>query len=247
VEKYYEDQLQGTPGGRQIEVNSRGQEVRLLGTKEPKNGKDIVLTLDQRVQSAAAGLLDNRRGSVVVMDLRNGDVLAMVSSPSFDPNVFTDKSRSAGIEAYMRSPDGVFQNRAIAGQYPPGSVFKVPVALAALERRKITPETAFDCPGFYMLGGARFGCAHVHGREDLLQAIAHSCNVYFFHAGQLASARLIGAYARAFGLTRPTGIDLPFEAAGSLVLPGAKKDGWFGGDTLNLSIGRAARWQRRSN
>ncbi len=238
VEKFYGAVLEGEAGGRQIEVNSRGQEVRLLGLKESARGKDIALTVDQRVQSAAAELLGERRGSVVVMDLSNGDVLALVSAPAFDPNVFTDRSQQDKLIGYTRNALSPLINRAISGQYPPGSVFKIPVALAAIERHKITPGTTFDCPGYYMLGQARFGCAHVHGREDLVEAIAHSCNVYFFHIGQMVTAPIIGAYAKAFGFGRPTGIDLPFEAKGKLVLPREKKGGWFTGNTLNLSIGQ---------
>jgi len=238
VEKFYESALAGVPGGRQIEVNSRGQEVRLLGIKAPEEGKDITLTIDQRIQSAAVELLNGRAGSVVVMDLSNGDVLSLVSSPAFDPNVFTDYSRHDEIEALVRDPASRLLNRAIAGQYPPGSVFKIPVALAAVERRLTTPETSYDCPGYYMLGAAKFGCSHVHGRVGLLEGIARSCNVYFFHTGQKVTAPIIGAYARAFGLSRPTGIDLPFEAKGQIVLPGQKKGGWRTGNTLNLSIGQ---------
>ncbi|MBI4309417.1 MAG: penicillin-binding protein 2 [Candidatus Omnitrophica bacterium] len=238
VEQFYESELQGAPGGRQIEVNNRGREVRLLGTKAPGRGRDITISLDQRLQSMAAELLGERRGSVVMMDLSNGEVLALVSSPAFDPNVFTDRSRRGRIDAYMQNAQAPLFNRAITGQYPPGSVFKVPLALAAVERKAVTPGTAFDCPGYYMLGKARFGCAHVHGPEDLIQAIAHSCNVYFFHAGQMVTAPIMGAYARVFGLDHPTGIDLPFEAKGNLVLPGHKKGGWFTGNTLNLAIGQ---------
>ena len=245
IEQFYEATLHGEPGGRQIEVNSRGQEVRLLGIKEPVKGKDIVLTVDQRVQSAAMELLGARRGSVVVMDLANGDIISLVSSPAFDPNAFTDRSQRGRIAVYARDPLGPFLNRAIGGQYPPGSVFKIPVALAAIERNKITPDISFDCPGYYMLGQARFGCAHVHGKENLLQAIAHSCNVYFFHIGQMVTAPIIGAYAKAFGLGHLTGIDLPFEVKGKLLMPGQRREGlpagrqgWFTGNTLNLSIGQ---------
>lgn len=238
AERFYENVVEGVPGGRQIEVNSRGQEVRLLGLKDPVKGKDIALTIDARIQSAAMQLFDGRPGAAVVLDLSDGDVLALVSSPSFDPNVFTDRSRHDGIEAYIRSPASPLLDRAIAGQYPPGSVFKIPVALAAIERHKVTTDTTVDCPGYYMLGSARFGCAHVHGHVDFTQAIARSCNVFFYRTGQMVTAPIIGAYARAFGLGRPAGIDLPFEARGQLVLPGQKQYGWHTGDTLNLSIGQ---------
>ena len=238
VERFYDDLLEGSVGGRQIEVNSRGQEVSLLGFKEPSRGKDIGLSIDQRVQSTASELLAGRPGSVVVMDMSNGDVLSIVSSPAFDPNVFIDSGQNDKIREYMRGRSSPLLNRAISGQYPPGSVFKALVALSALELNKITPRTAFDCPGHYMIGGSRFGCPHEHGREDLFGAIAHSCNVYFFHIGQMVTAPVIDAYARAFGLNRLTGIDLPFESQGNLLLPSRKKNRWYAGDTLNLSIGQ---------
>lgn len=238
VEKYYNSIIEGVMGGRQIEVNSRGQEERLIGIKAPAQGQDITLTLDQRLQTAAAQLLAGRRGSIVVMDTNTGEVLSLVSSPAFDPNVFTDRSLGEKIGGYIDNEQYPLLNRAIAGLYPPGSVFKVPVALAALEREKVTLHTTFDCPGYYMLGEARFGCAHVHSQEDLVQAIAHSCNVYFYRAGQMVTASIIGAYASAFGLDKITGIDLPFEAAGKMILPGQKRGGWYTGNTLNLSIGQ---------
>jgi penicillin-binding protein 2 len=238
VEKFYESAVEGVPGGRQIEVNNRGQEVRLLGLKESVKGKDITLTVDQRIQTFGMELLNGQRGSIVVMDISNGDVLGLVSSPTFDPNVFTDRSQQGKVSGYMQDKFSPLLNRAVSGQYPPGSVFKIPVALAALEKEKITPNTTYTCPGYYNLGSARFGCAHVHDDENLLDAIAHSCNVYFYQIGQLVTAPIIGAYAKAFGLGRPTGIDLPSEAAGKIVMPSTKKDKWFTGNTLNLSIGQ---------
>jgi penicillin-binding protein 2 len=238
VERTYDSVLHGESGGRQIEINSRGREVRLLGLKEPVQGKDIALTIDQRIQSAAHELLDSRAGSVIVMDLNNGELLGLVSSPSFDPNAFTDRARQSEVVSYMKDPKALMINRAVSGKYPPGSVFKIPVALAAVELHKVTPELTFDCPGYYMLGKAKFGCAHVHGSENLNQAIAHSCNVYFFHIGQMISARIIEQYAKAFGLGRATGVDLPFEAAGQVIGHGRPGHPWYTGNTLNFSIGQ---------
>ncbi len=229
IEKFYDPLLRGQAGGRQIEVNSRGQQVRLLGIKEPQKGQDLTLALDQRVQSAADELLGGRRGAVVVMDLSNGDVLGLVSSPSYDPQ---------NIQKYLRDASSPLLNRAVNGQFPPGSVFKVPVALGSLQAKKITPEKSFECPGYLVLGRTRFGCSHVHGVENVWDALAHSCNVYFFHLGLITGPNFITQYARAFGLGRPTGIDLPFESKGGLVrLPGSNP-GWYKGNTLNLSIGQ---------
>ncbi len=188
VEKKYDAFLQGEPGGRQIEVDSRGTQVRLLGLKDPLAGKDVVLTIDQRVQNAAQELLKGYRGGIVVMDLTNGDLISLVSSPSYDPNAFSDKSKSDNLTSYFNDPSTPLLNRIVSGLYPPGSVFKIPVALAAVQLHKITPSTTFDCPGYMMVGNRKFGCSHVHGVQDLEAALAHSCNVYFFHVGLLVTA-----------------------------------------------------------
>ncbi len=238
IEKEYDAYLQGSPGGRQIEIDSRGQQVRLLGIKEAAAGLDVTLTIDQRVQKTAQELLQGLRGSIVVMDLDNADVLSLVSSPSYDPDVFTDKNKRDHLGAYFNDAATPLLDRAISGQYPPGSVFKIAVALAAIERHKITPSTTFDCPGYLMVGHRKFGCSHVHGVLDFETALARSCNVYFFHVGELVGAPLIGAYAKAFGLNRPTGVDLPFEARGKLVTKPEPGETWHAGDTLNLSIGQ---------
>lgn len=237
VEKSYDEQLRGSSGGRQIEINSRGQQVRTLSIKEPVEGDRVQLTIDSRLSVDIQETLGDRRGSVVVMDVSNGDIVAMVSSPSFNANAFVDKNINQQVTGFFKNPNAPMLNRAINGQYPPGSVFKIPVALAALQLNKILPSQTYDCPGYYMLGGRKFGCAHVHGREDLYQAIAHSCNVYFFHLGQQLGARVVQAYAKAFGLTKLTQIDLPFEAKGRLKKISGNAN-FFGGDTLNLSIGQ---------
>ena len=238
VEKWYDAFLQGEPGGRQIEVDSRGAQVRLLGLKDPVAGNDVALTIDQRVQNAAQELLSGYRGGIVVMDLTNGDLISLVSSPSYDPNAFSDKNKNEDLTSYFNDPSTPLLNRTVSGQYPPGSVFKIPVALAAIQLHKITPSTTFDCPGYMMVGKRKFGCSHVHGVQDLNAALAHSCNVYFFHVGQLVTPPIIGAFAKAFGLNRPTGVDLPFEAKGKLVTGSSADRRWYTGDVLNLSIGQ---------
>lgn len=238
VERTYDAILRGEPGGRQIEINNRGKEVRLLGLKDPVKGKDVQLTIDQRIQTAADEFLDGRAGAVVVMDMSNGELLGLVSSPTFDPNAFADRNRQSEVVSYVRDPRALMINRAVAGRFPPGSVFKIPVALAAIELKKIRPEITFDCPGYYMLGKARFGCAHVHGRDNLNQAIAHSCNVYFFQLGRILGGRIIEQYAKAFGFGRVTGVDLPFEASGQVIGQARRGQSWYTGNTLNLSIGQ---------
>ncbi len=238
VEKTYDSVLRAEVGGRQIEVNSRGQEVRLLGIKEPGRGKDITLSIDQRIQVISEQVMDSKPGAIVVMDLKNGEVLGISSSPSFDPNAFMIRDQQEKVVSYIRDTKSPLLDRALSGRYPPGSVFKIPVALAAVELNKVTPDLTFDCPGYYMLGQAKFGCAHIHGSENLEQAIAHSCNVYFFHIGQIITAHVIEQYAKAFGLGRVTGIDLPFESAGQVIGHAKRGVRWYTGNTLNLSIGQ---------
>lgn len=250
VEESYDRYLKGQSGGLQLEVNSRGEQVRLLSLKEPLRGRDITLTIDHRIQQIAAELLADHAGAIIVMDMNSGEILGLMSSPSFDPNVFIENNKKStqDIFADRRSP---LLNRAISGQYPPGSVFKIPVALSALDTRKINPAAAFNCQGYLKLGGKEFRCSHAHGDQNLIEAIAHSCNVYFFHAGLMVGFETIQRYARLLGLGSSSGIDLPSEGKGFIPSPAAplKYSGarggasrqqrrWYGGDTLNLAIGQ---------
>lgn len=242
IEEYYDKYLRSEAGGLQVEVNSRGQQVRVLGLKESEKGQDIRLTIDNRIQTKARQLLEGKSGAVVVMDVDTGEILGMVSSPSFDPNDFVRGQLSSGIVTLLNDPSAPLLNRAISGRYPPGSVFKIAVAVAALEANKINPQTTFICPGFYLLGERSFSCSHTHGPQNLIEAIMQSCNVYFFHAGLLAGADLIAKYARLLGLGGLLHIDLPSEARGFIPDRTQRKDsrnsGWYSGDTLNLSIGQ---------
>ncbi len=244
VEEYYDTYLRGEEGGIQIEVNSRGQQVRLIGLREPKKGEDIALTVDSDIQQDALELLADQRGAVVVMDMDSGELLALTSSPSFDPNIFIQsryRNQVGGLFADTAAP---VLNRAIKGVFPPGSVFKTVVATAALHTKKITPNTPFVCTGAYYLKKARFRCTHVHGSQNLIEAIAHSCNVYFFNTGLLLGADTIGHYARLLGLGEMTHVDLPYEEDGSIPMrpqrQGTEGEQWRAGDTLNISIGQGA-------
>jgi penicillin-binding protein 2 len=242
VEEKYDMYLRAEEGGRQIEVNSRGRQVRLLSQKDPQKGKDIKLTLDLRVQRAAFEALGENHGSIIVMDLDTGELLGMVSSPSFDPNLFVSRKTRQKTGKFFMDRDAPMLDRSIKGQYPPGSVFKIILSIAALETKNVEPNTEFFCKGAYELGWRRFRCAHVHGAQDLVAGIAHSCNVYFYNIGLLLGPDLIHKYARLFGLGELTNVDLPYEDTGSI--PNRIKRrmqqnrGWFKGDTLNFSIGQ---------
>ncbi len=241
VEEYYDKYLRGEEGGVQIEINSRGQQVRLLGLKEPVKGKNIQLTIDSSLQQVISESLSEITGSVIIMDTDTGEILGLENYPSFDPNIFIEsqyKEEMVRVLNDLRSP---LLNRAIKGVYPPGSVFKVPVAVAALESKKITENTTYLCEGFLEIGGTRFGCTHVHGNQDLFQAIANSCNIYFYRLGLNVGADIISHYAKIMTLGQLTNIDLPYEAQGFIPNRQQKlfnKKKWYSGDTLNMSIGQ---------
>ncbi|HPN88454.1 MAG TPA: penicillin-binding protein 2 [Candidatus Omnitrophota bacterium] len=241
VEEYYDNYLRGGSGGLQVEVNSRGQQVRLLSVKEPLKGQDITLTIDSRIQQKALQLLDEHVGSIIVMDADNGEMLAMTNAPAFDPNMFNQRKSFLSVQRLFSHPLAPLLNRSIKGLYPPGSVFKIPIAFGGLDSGKIAIQTTFHCPGFYEIGGIKFKCAHQHGAQNLYQALTHSCNVYFYRLGLLLGADSIYRYAKIFGLGELTHVDLPYEKSGHIpyrqqnILSGKK---WYTGNTLNISIGQ---------
>lgn len=245
LEKYYETDLKGTDGGTQIEVDSRGRETRILGVKEPSNGKDLYLTLDISLQLVCDRLLGERKGAICVIDPRNGEVLALVSHPAFDPNVFVDPKLSDQRVRLLKDRVGrPMSNRAISGLYPPGSIFKVVTASAAMETKKIKAFTRFFCPGSYQLGRAKFDCwkSEGHGSQNVVEGLMNSCDVFFYNAGRSAGVDAMEAYSKLFGLGRSTGIDLPDEVNG--IAPGRawkksfRNAPWYEGDTVNYSIGQ---------
>jgi len=241
VEEFYDSYLNGVEGGLQIEVNSRGQQVRLLSLKEPTKGQDITLTIDSDLQGISDKLLEDRTGVIIVMDMENGEILGMTSSPSYDPNFFVDENRNKKRMQFFADTSAPLLNRGIKGAFPPGSVFKIPVALGALDAHKIKTQTTYVCTGYYKLGGSRFRCAHTHGPQNLIEAIAHSCNVYFYQTGLAIGAETIHQYAHQMGLGNLTYVDLPYEKSGHIPNPQQRSyrgRKWYPGDTLNFSIGQ---------
>ena len=245
VEKYYDSALKGVDGGTQIEVDNRGKEMRVIGVKEPSGGKDVYLTVDKSIQLACDRLLGERKGSVIVMDPRSGEVLALASHPAFDPNIFIKPDASFQRLGLLRDKVGrPMSNRAISGLYPPGSVFKIVTAAAAIESKRIYRNTGFTCTGTYHLGKSTFDCwkKEGHGVQDVIGALKYSCNVFFYNTGRITGVDLIETYAKLFGYGRLTGIDLPDEVKG--LAPGRswksayKKSGWYDGETLNYAIGQ---------
>ncbi|MDD5428528.1 MAG: penicillin-binding protein 2 [Candidatus Omnitrophica bacterium] len=245
LEKQYETYLRGVDGGTQIEVDSRGRETRVIGVKEPMNGRDLYLTIDIALQSACDKLLGERKGAICVMNPNTGEVLALASHPSFDPNVFVVPKSSEDRTALIKDRVGrPLSNRAISGLYPPGSVFKVVTASAALEEKKITPNTRFFCSGTYRLGKAEFDCwkSEGHGSQNMTEGFMNSCDVYFYSIGRAAGVDAVERYAKLYGFGRATSIDIPDEVNG--LAPGrewkkhARHSSWFEGDTVNYSIGQ---------
>ena len=245
IEKYYDAYLRGTDGGTQVEVDSRGRQMRVLGVKEPESGTDLYLTIDASLQSACDKLLGERKGAVVVMDPRTGEVLALASHPAFDPNIFVRPNTSAQRLALLDDRIGrPLSNKALSGLYPPGSVFKIVTESGALETKKINRATTFVCNGRYRLGRTTFDCwkPEGHGSQNAVTGMMNSCNVFFYNTGRILGVDDLEAYAKLFGFGRPTGIDLPDEVKG--LVPGKewkranRREGWFEGETINYAIGQ---------
>lgn len=244
VEKYYDEYLRGKYGGKQIEVDHFGRECATLGFKEPISGMDIYLTIDIALQKFCEELLKDKKGAITVIDPETGQVFAMVSAPSYAPDIFIEKNNKKGLETLFKNKNYPMLNRAIAAAYPPGSVIKGVVATAALEEKVVTSEKSFECPGFFLLGGITFHCwlEKGHGMERLKEALRDSCNVYFFNAGLLLGEEKIAGYMKKFGIGECSGIDLPGEIPGILPTRDWKKkffkESWYKGDTANYSIGQ---------
>lgn len=239
VEQYYDTYLKGEDGGDLIEVDVKGDVVGFLGGKMPQRGKDIFLTIDADLQQRAYRALEGRRGVIIFMNPITGEILSLVSSPSFNINDFIKGQR---VRRFLQAKDKPMLNRAIQARYPLGSTFKPIVSIAALEGKGKSPHTTFICTGHLKIGDKEFRCSSVHQEEDLYDAIAHSCNVYFYNLGLLIRADTIAQWAKLFGLQSLTGIDLPYEKKGLVPTPAWVKKtlnkGWFDGDTANLSIGQ---------
>lgn len=236
VEKIADATLRGKNGGMQVQVDNRGRQVKIMSFKKAEKGKDITLTIDAGLQDFVWKAMKGKKGAAVFMDSSSGEILAMVSSPSYDA--------TSSVAGLLNDEDFPLLNRAIMGQYPPGSLFKVVVALAALETGKITPTTTFVCSGRLNVGNGRFHCWNRdgHGPMELRKAITQSCNVFFYNTGLLLGVDEISDYAKRFGFGKRTGIDLFGEIKGFVPTRQWKKtekgEGWYAGDTANLSIGQ---------
>lgn len=247
VEKRLDGVLRANAGGKlEIQVDVGGFKFDEVSSRAPGKGSDVTLALDMRIQRAAEAVLEGERGAAVVIDPRNGDVLALASEPGFDPNDFVPAVPTTIWNALLKNPALPLYNRATGGEYAPGSTFKPVTLLAALHSGQISADTRFTCPGYFQLGSTRFRCWQHwgHGSLDLQSAIRYSCNVYLFHAALECGPDAVQAMARAVGFGRKTDISLDFERPG--LVPDnawkrmARHDSWRDGDTCNLAIGQGA-------
>ena len=242
VEEKYDYYLRQEEGGLSVEVNHRGKFMRVLGFQPPQNGKDLQLTVDLRIQKIVEENLLGKKGSIILIDPQSGEILALANYPNFNPSVFVSK-RTSLISGLFNNSNAPLMNRAISSSFPPASIFKLVLASAALELKKINLTTSFFCQGSTMVGNRKFSCWDVHGTQNITQGLAHSCDVFFYKTGLLVGPQNIHDYAFRLGLGKYVGGDLPYETNGFIPSPLWRKinkfQSWFDGDTANLSIGQA--------
>ena len=244
IEKNQERFLRGKPGSQKTEVNAAGRSVRLLEKVKSTPGEDLTLTIDNRLQKYALDLFQDNAGAAVLMDIKTGDIRALVSAPSFDANLFLAPISSKDWNQLSNNKKTPMQNKAIYGVYSPGSIFKLVVALAGLENKVISAHTTINCGGHIQLGEQKFHCwkREGHGKLTLVEALEHSCDVYFYEVAQKIGAEKILETAQKLGFGQITGLDMDNEKSG--LLPSfewkkqKRKEAWRMGDTLNLSIGQ---------
>lgn len=244
LERLFEEELRGEDGYRLIEVNVRGRELRQVTTQKPVPGRRLILTLDARVQEAGERAFGDQAGGAVAFDVRNGDVLALISRPAFDPAQFARGITGAEWQALVEDSRHPMQNKVLRGQYPPGSTYKIAVALAALEAGAATPQTTVNCSGGIMMGSHEFRCWNKkgHGAVDLHRALKESCDVWFYRVGLQLGIDRIAAMSHRMGLGQPVGFPFGNERNGLIPDREWKRKrfgtGWYDGETVICSIGQ---------
>lgn len=244
LERIWDEELRGTVGGQQVEVDALGRRVRIIQKVPDVPGDTLVLTLDLALQEAASRALGDRPGALVALDPRSGAVLAMVSKPDYDPNLFAGGISTEDWRRLIEDPWHPLTNRAVQGTFAPGSVFKVAVAAGLLDSGTADASTRYLCRGGTRFGSRTFRCWNRsgHGWVDLHRAIVQSCDVFFYEAGRRLGVDGISRYAHRFGLGQPTGIPLPAEASGIIPSTEWKQrrfgQPWMAGETLSVAIGQ---------
>lgn len=244
VEKLFDKSLRGLPGKTATEVNALGREIRLLKGQNPVKGKDVTLSIDIKLQQAADEAFGEKAGALVAINPNNGEILSMISKPSFNPNLFTRGIKYEDWLNLSQDKSNPILNRTVQSQYPPGSIFKIITAIAGLEEGVITPDTKINCKGGLKYGKWFFGCwrKRGHGFVSLHRAITESCDTYFYEVGSRLGIDKIHDYALSLGLGKETGIELVKERKG--LIPNVKwkreykKLPWFPGETFNTAIGQ---------
>ena len=244
VEKSFETYLQGKRGGRQIEVDANGRTINVLKTVEPITGFDLKLTIDLDLQQIAEKMLQDKHGAVVALDPNTGDVLVMASAPSFDQNDFVGGINSKKWKALMTDRGKPMTNKAIQGEYPPASTYKIITSMAALEEKAVDIHTTFFCPGFFKYGNRVYRCwnKNGHGNVSIVEAVTQSYDVFYYQAGDKVGVDALAKYAMGSGLGKKTGILLEDEKKGLIPTSAWKKkrfnESWHRGETLSIAIGQ---------
>ena len=244
IERSWERLLHGRDGGRQIEVDARGRILRTISENAPVVGSSLVLTIDAELQKRTEESFGEQAGAAVVIDVNTGEILAFASNPDFDPALFAGRMPPDTWKQYLEDKRHPLENKALKGQYPPGSTFKIITALAGLEEGLINERTSVVCKGTYTVGGNKFGCweRKGHGTVNLKRALKESCDVYFYQLGEKLGIDKIAAYSRALALGAPMGVGLDNEKGGLIPTTEWKekrhKKKWFQGDTLPAAIGQ---------
>lgn len=246
IEQYYERQLHGTTGFQQVEIDADGKAVRVLSSKPPIPGDNLVLSIDAKMQDIAEKAFENHRGAMVAINPKNGEILSYVSMPTFDPNLFVDGIDADTWKTLNGSLDKPLINRPIRGIYPPGSTFKPFVAMAGLQEGKRLPPFSIGDPGFYTLAGSshqyRDWKPGGHGQVDIQKAITVSCDTFFYGLALELGIDKLTSFVSHFGFGKKTGVDLVGETSGLLPTPEWKwrrwKQRWFPGETVIVGIGQ---------
>ena len=244
LERKWEEVLRGQSGGQQVEVDALGRRVRVLHEVTDVPGYTVHLTLDRELQQTAFEALQGKEGTIVALDVHTGAILAMVSTPSFDPNVFARGIKADEWRALIKDQQRPLSNRATQGQYPPGSTFKIIMSIAGLEEGVIDPNARISDPGFYYFGNRAFRDwkKDGHGSVDLHRAIVESCDVYFYQLGPRLGIDRIAKWAHAFGLGQKTGVALDDERSGTIPSTEWKRkrfhQPWYPGETVSVAIGQ---------
>ena len=249
IEKYYEDQLLGTVGSENVETNARGRVMRILDSVGATPGDSLTLHLDSRLQKVAYDAFAGERGALVAIDVKTGGILSIVSAPSYDPNLFVSGISQKNYNQLINSTDRPMFDRAIRGQYPPGSTIKPLFGLIGLHSNTITMDYTINDPGYFFMEGIERPWRDHNSKRgghgegvDLAEAIIESCDVYFYKMSVKTGIDLLSSYSEIFGLGSITGIDLPGERPG--IMPSrswkqeTRQEAWFNGDTINVSIGQ---------